>query len=121
VGDLQGLPRLFLVRPQYFVECLRRSERFSYQQGDENGDCTDRTLALQAEYLPFELFRWEVREYEPDESCNIRSSGKTDRGIATSKNSSLFVRKIESEPPLADRNTRQRLKSTNESKVRLTG
>jgi len=60
---------------------------------------TNRTLTLQAEHLPFEFFRWQVREYEPDVACDVRSAGKGDRGITEPGDGNLPIRKIKSENP----------------------
>ena len=55
-------------------------------------DCTDRTLALLPQRLLSEFPGWQIREYESDIACNIRSIG-----IAECRNGSLSVRQIESE------------------------
>ena len=60
-------------------------------------DCTDRTLALQQGRLPFQFLRCQVREYESDVACNIRSTGEGDRDIAGSTDGNLSVCQIESE------------------------
>src|SRR5258708_639628 len=78
---------------------------FSSRQEDVDGDCANRALALQAEYLPLEFLRWEVREHESNVACNVRSAGEGDRGITEPGNCDFSVRKIKSENPLVDRDT----------------
>ena len=104
--NLQDLPRLVLIRFHYRVECLSRSKTLSFWQEDEDVDCANRTLTLQAEHLPFEFFRWQVREHESNIARDIRSAGKRDWSITEPRNGDLSVREIESENPSVDRDTR---------------
>ena len=75
----------------------------SSRQENENVDCANRALALQAEHLPFEFLRRQLREYESDVACNVRSAGKRDQSIAKPRNGDPSVGEIEPENPMGTR------------------